>query len=54
MTDLQTYKAGRLKNCLQVLLKFLFLAYKNCSFIFSEEKHFLLIFDKGLRITGKK
>ena len=38
--DWETYKAGRLKNCMMVLLKFLFLVDKICSFIFVEENHF--------------
>ena len=42
MADMQTerHKVGRLKNCLSVLLKFLFLVDKICSFIFVEENHF--------------
>ena len=41
MADMQTerHKVGRLKNCLSVLLKFLFLVDKIC-IIFVEENHF--------------
>ena len=51
--DWETYKAGRLKNCMKVLLKFLF--YEIRSFIFAEEKHILLNFStRVLRLTGKR
>ena len=53
--DWETYKAGRLKNCMKVLLKFLFLIYEIRSFIFAEEKHILLNFStRVLRLTGKR